>query len=66
MENKTIAKKSIGKFVKTIGINADGYVVNGKYLIDNQGTIWYDYGYVGYRKDFPQWLFQLRDDLLGK
>lgn len=52
--------------VRELELVGEGWLVNGKYLIDHQGTIWYDHNYLGYRKDFPLWLFKLRDELCGK
>lgn len=44
--------------------NGDHWLVDGKYQVLKNGVIYYDHSYVGKRKDFPQWLFKLRDQMV--
>ena len=54
------------KKVRTLELVSNGWLVNGKYIISFNGVICYNYNYLGYRNDYPDWLFKLRDELLGK
>lgn len=54
------------KQVHTLELVSNGWLVNGKYIISFNGVICYNYYYLGYRNDYPEWLFKLRDELLGK
>ena len=49
---------------KTIEKVKDGYIINDKYIIHNDGIIYYTYYYTGRRGDFPQYLFNLKNELL--
>ena len=52
------------KYIKTIQRIESGYLVNSKVIIDDNGVLWNDFANLKPYKDFPQYYFLLRDELM--
>lgn len=49
-----------------IKLSAGGkyYIINDKFIIEKEGgAIWYHPDFIGIRKDFPKYVFEIRDKL---
>lgn len=52
------------RYVKTIEKLSDAYLINGRVIIDNYGTLWNAWYSDKKYKDFPKYYFELRDQLM--
>ena len=53
------------KLVYEINKNNNSVIINNKYLIDTKtGVLFYNSDYVGTKKDFPLYVFQIRNLLI--
>ena len=44
----------------------DCWIVDNKYEIDDNGTVFYSWEYTGKKTDFPEWVFNLAKELVNK